>query len=173
MLQGELPDGHRNPNPSLVLCVLRRKIGSRVLHLAMSAATVSEPFLLSSYAESSAYKKRKVIPLHVSLPSGSDADPFVTVAVQGDGVHILNVRTIGIIRQYASEKFNVLVDIDIAPSCITYAWPLDFLFMSTGTAHKPSKGRSSYMYCLRRSGVRTGRAARGEGKDRAGLGGAS
>ncbi|TFK94274.1 hypothetical protein K466DRAFT_476809 [Polyporus arcularius HHB13444] len=60
----------------------------------MSAATVSEPFLLSSYPESSAYKKRKATPLYVSLPSGSDADPFVAVAVQGDGVHVLDTSTL-------------------------------------------------------------------------------
>ncbi|RPD66864.1 hypothetical protein L226DRAFT_549593 [Lentinus tigrinus ALCF2SS1-7] len=60
----------------------------------MSAATVSEPFLLSSYPESSAYKKRRATPLYVSLPSGSDADPFVTIAVQGDGVHILDTSTL-------------------------------------------------------------------------------
>ncbi|KAI0722363.1 hypothetical protein C8T65DRAFT_704869 [Cerioporus squamosus] len=60
----------------------------------MSAATLSEPFLLSSYPESSAYKKRKATPLYVSLPSGSDADPFVAVAVQGDGVHVLDSSTL-------------------------------------------------------------------------------
>ena len=59
----------------------------------MSAATVAEPFLLSSYPESSAYKKRQATPIFASEPSGSNADPFVTVAVQGDGVHVLDVRT--------------------------------------------------------------------------------
>ena len=58
----------------------------------MSAATVAEPFLLSSYPESSTYKKRQATPLFVSVPSGSNADPFVTVAVQGDGLHVLDVR---------------------------------------------------------------------------------
>ena len=57
----------------------------------MSAATIAEPFLLSSYPESSAYRKRKVTPLYASLPSGSNADPFVAVAVQGDGIHVLDV----------------------------------------------------------------------------------
>lgn len=60
----------------------------------MSAATIGEPFLLSSYPESPAYKKRKVTPLYASIPSGSNADPFVTVAVQGDGIHILDVRSL-------------------------------------------------------------------------------
>ncbi|KAM5534801.1 hypothetical protein V8D89_011517 [Ganoderma adspersum] len=60
----------------------------------MSAATIAEPFLLSSYPESSAYKKRQVTPLFASAPSGSNADPFVTVAVQGDGVHVLDASTL-------------------------------------------------------------------------------
>ena len=57
----------------------------------MSAATLAEPFLLSSYPESSVYKKRKTVSLYASLPSGSNADPFVAVAVQGDGLHVLDV----------------------------------------------------------------------------------
>lgn len=59
----------------------------------MSAATIAEPFLLVSYPESSAHRKRKLIPTYVSIASGSDADAFVSVAVQGDGLHVLDVRT--------------------------------------------------------------------------------
>lgn len=92
MLQGELPDGCRNPNPKLVVvCTSLRKIGSHIC-TEMSAATIAEPFLLSSYPESSAHRKRKLAPLYVSPPSGGDAEPFVIVAVQGDGVHVLDVR---------------------------------------------------------------------------------
>ncbi|KAI1796095.1 hypothetical protein LXA43DRAFT_652845 [Ganoderma leucocontextum] len=60
----------------------------------MNVATIAEPFLLSSYPESSAYKKRQVAPLFASAPSGSNADPFVPVAVQGDGVHVLDASTL-------------------------------------------------------------------------------
>ncbi|KAH9899554.1 hypothetical protein C8Q73DRAFT_639326 [Cubamyces lactineus] len=60
----------------------------------MSAATIAEPFLLSSYPESSAHRKHSAEPVYASLPSSSDADPFVTVAVQGDGVHVLDTSTL-------------------------------------------------------------------------------
>ncbi|KAI0774562.1 hypothetical protein C8Q74DRAFT_1438657, partial [Fomes fomentarius] len=60
----------------------------------MSAATIAEPFLLSSYPESSAHRKRKLAPLYASPPSGRDAEPFVTLAVQGDGVHVLDTSTL-------------------------------------------------------------------------------
>ncbi|KAI0677249.1 hypothetical protein C8Q78DRAFT_1088267 [Trametes maxima] len=56
----------------------------------MSAATVQEPFLLSSYPESAVHRKHSAAPVYASLPSSSDADPFVTVAVHGDGVHVLD-----------------------------------------------------------------------------------
>ncbi|KAI0638487.1 hypothetical protein C8Q77DRAFT_1091361 [Trametes polyzona] len=60
----------------------------------MSAATIAEPFLLSSYPESSAHRKHSAVPVYASLPSSSDADPFVSVAVQGDGVHVLDTSTL-------------------------------------------------------------------------------
>ncbi|KAI0652881.1 hypothetical protein C8Q70DRAFT_1059801 [Cubamyces menziesii] len=60
----------------------------------MSAATIAEPFLLSSYPESSAHRKHSAEPVYASLPSSSDANPFVTVAVQGDGVHVLDTSTL-------------------------------------------------------------------------------
>ncbi|KAI0331319.1 hypothetical protein GY45DRAFT_1336311 [Cubamyces sp. BRFM 1775] len=60
----------------------------------MSAATIAEPFLLSSYPESSAHRKHSAEPVYASLPSSSDADPFVTIAVQGDGVHVLDTSTL-------------------------------------------------------------------------------
>ncbi|KAI9000727.1 hypothetical protein BD414DRAFT_526173 [Trametes punicea] len=60
----------------------------------MSAAIIAEPFLLSSYAESSTSRKHSAVPIYASLPSTSDADPLVTVAVQGDGVHVLDTSTL-------------------------------------------------------------------------------
>ncbi|KAI9064835.1 hypothetical protein FKP32DRAFT_1665671 [Trametes sanguinea] len=60
----------------------------------MSAATIADPFLLSSYPESAAHRKHSAVPVYASLPSTSDADPFVTVAVQGDGVHVLDTSTL-------------------------------------------------------------------------------
>ncbi|KAI0650437.1 hypothetical protein C8Q79DRAFT_1083841 [Trametes meyenii] len=60
----------------------------------MSAATVQEPFLLSSYPESATHRKHSAAPLHVSLPSTGDAGPLVTVAVHGDGVHVLDTTTL-------------------------------------------------------------------------------
>ena len=62
----------------------------------MSAATIAEPFLLSSYPESSAHREHSAEPVYASLPSSSDANPFVTVAVQGDGIHVLDVRTLNL-----------------------------------------------------------------------------
>ncbi|KAI0355300.1 hypothetical protein OH77DRAFT_316034 [Trametes cingulata] len=59
----------------------------------MSAATIAEPFLLSSYPDSSSHRKHSAVPLYASLPSSSDADPYVTVAVHGDGVHVLDTST--------------------------------------------------------------------------------
>lgn len=59
----------------------------------MSAATIAEPFLLSSYPDSAPHRKLASVPVCASLPSTSDADPFVTVAVHGDGIHVLDVRT--------------------------------------------------------------------------------
>ncbi|OSD04539.1 hypothetical protein PYCCODRAFT_1443810 [Trametes coccinea BRFM310] len=60
----------------------------------MSAATVADPFLLFSYPESAAHRKHSAAPVYAALPSTSDADPFVTVAVQGDGVHVLDISTL-------------------------------------------------------------------------------
>ncbi|KAH9855045.1 hypothetical protein C2E23DRAFT_867127 [Lenzites betulinus] len=60
----------------------------------MSAATIAEPFLLASYPESSAHRKHTAAPLYASLPSSSNADPFVTIAVHGDGVHVLDTSTL-------------------------------------------------------------------------------
>ncbi|KAI0375953.1 hypothetical protein BV20DRAFT_985175 [Pilatotrama ljubarskyi] len=60
----------------------------------MSAATIAEPFVLSSYPDSSTHRKHLAVPLYGSLPSSSDADPFVTVAVHGDGVHVLDTSTL-------------------------------------------------------------------------------
>ncbi|EIW61588.1 uncharacterized protein TRAVEDRAFT_69910 [Trametes versicolor FP-101664 SS1] len=60
----------------------------------MSAATVAEPFLLSSYPDSAPHRKLSAVPVYASLPSTSDADFFVTVAVHGDGIHVLDTSTL-------------------------------------------------------------------------------
>ncbi|KAI0776156.1 hypothetical protein BD413DRAFT_261764 [Trametes elegans] len=60
----------------------------------MSAATIAEPFLLSSYPESPTHRKHAAAPVYASLPSSSDADPFISVAVHGDGVHVLDTSTL-------------------------------------------------------------------------------
>lgn len=94
MLQGELPDGHWNPNPKIEAAVSPCTFEIWASFLTeMSAATVAEPFLLSSYPDAAPHRKLWSAPVYASLPSTSDADPFVTVAVHGDGIHVLDVRT--------------------------------------------------------------------------------
>ncbi|KAI0832732.1 hypothetical protein BC628DRAFT_1309590 [Trametes gibbosa] len=83
----------------------------------MSAATIAEPFLLSSYPESSAHRKHASTPLHVSLPSSSNADPFVTIAIHGDGVHVLDVRT-----AFSTSTLHTAVSHTLGPST-TFSCP--------------------------------------------------
>ncbi|EJF62319.1 hypothetical protein DICSQDRAFT_58264 [Dichomitus squalens LYAD-421 SS1] len=79
----------------------------------MSVATIAEPFLLASYPESSTYRKRKATPIFASIPSGSDADPLVSVAIQGDGVHILDVI---VLKPTKTSTLHLAVSHTLGPS---------------------------------------------------------
>ncbi|KAI0751088.1 hypothetical protein C8Q80DRAFT_1099341 [Daedaleopsis nitida] len=110
----------------------------------MSAATVSEPFLLSSYPESSAHKKRKLAPLYASLPSGSNADPFVTVAVQGDGIHVLDVLSSA---EFQTSTLHPAVSHTLGPSAAFSCSP------ATRVGHNKTGSQTCTTYAVLDSGA--------------------
>lgn len=97
------------------------------------ASTVGDPFLLASYplpsratqTKKTGTRQRASQLLHAShsrLPRSEDGQ--VTVAAQGDGVHVLDVRTYHLHRD-GSFTFNTACS--TSPSLLTYAGPIDDL----------------------------------------------
>jgi hypothetical protein len=105
------------------------------LHLEMEA-TFGEPYLLSSYAQSS--KSASLLP-HVfgsPCPLKNKSEGYIGVAVQGDGVHVLDVRCIYSFRlDSLIEAFSACYT---TYACFALDWP--FYDICLPTTIKKNRG---------------------------------
>jgi hypothetical protein len=62
----------------------------------MASAAISEPFPLGSYSTAKKLKQHQGSTCAYATYDGSGKEGCATVAVQGSGVHILDVRTVPI-----------------------------------------------------------------------------
>ena len=101
-------------------------------------ASIGEPFLLASYAVAHRLQKSKATPksqragasvyaTHEKTASGS-SDGYVTVTVQGDGVHVLDVCSScfcpSLTFSFSSQALNP------SPSRVSHTRAIDQLFVS-------------------------------------------
>jgi len=130
--------------------------GSRAtqfLFAAMSSSSIGDPYLLRSYGQPKYNESQSHTSSSPSDPSpcvyvthgkqSNSEDGYVTVTVQADGIHILDVRIST--TSNISYKINCATALFSPSNNITYTWAVDHIFMSSRIPIH-SRRRSDYMY---------------------------
>ena len=121
------------------LCSFARQKFAGTEHLRSMSATISEPFLLSSYGLSKSITKTATdLDRRCPYVCATHGGGYATVTAQGDGLHVLDVSST-LADGSALLFVNKLVDVYVTSCCFAYARSIDLILLPCCLPYNPRR----------------------------------